>query len=249
MSNFPKTINYIWFNFKNELDQNPIIPQKYLENIKNTKKLNPDYEIKIWNGYDCDELIKKYFPNKVKFYWDLLYPIQRCDYIRIIILYIYGGIYSDMDRISLKSYDIILEQFNNYNVIFPIDKFNFLNNDIIFAKPKSDYLLYCINNFKQINTKIYFIDVICTCGPIPLEYYRLIYKGPDKIMYLKNILMPGYLGSCDFKDIDNVVSLPTIDGSWLSDSIIKKIVFFIMPNIQNIIIIILIIYILYQKYK
>ncbi len=76
-----------------------------------------------------------------------------------------------MDRISLKSYDIILEQYSNYNVIFPIDKSNFLNNDIIFAKPKSDFLLYCINNFKQINTKICLIDVFCTCGPVALKYY------------------------------------------------------------------------------
>jgi mannosyltransferase OCH1-like enzyme len=248
MSNFPKTINYIWINFKNELDQNPIIPQKYLENIKNTQRLNPDYKIKIWNGYDCDQLIKKYFPDKVKFYWNLPYPIQRCDYIRIIILYIYGGIYSDMDRISLKSYDIILEQYSNYNVIFPIDKFNFLNNDIIFVKPKSDFLLYCINNFKQLNTKIYFIDVVCTCGPAALQYYRWKYKGSDKIIYLKNILLPCTWCNCD-KNMDEVISLTTIDCSWLSDSIIHKIIYFIVSNIQNIIIILLIIYTLYQKYK
>ena len=249
MENISKTINYIWINFKNELDTNPIIPKKYLDNIENTKKLHPNYQIKIWNGYECDQLIRKYFPNKVQFYWDLPYPIQRCDYIRIIILYIYGGIYSDMDRISLKSYDIILEQYSNYDIIFPKDKLNLLNNDIIFARKQSDFLLYCINNFKQVNTKIYFFDIVFSCGPWILQYYIWKYKGPNKIICLKDIFIPCGSCNCDKNAMDKVISLTTSDCSWLSTSITSKVLSFIICNIQNIIIIILVIYLLYQKYQ
>jgi hypothetical protein len=128
-----------------------------------------------------------------------------------------------MDRISLKSYDIILEQYSNYNVIFLIDKSNFLNNDIIFAKLKSDFLLYCINNLKQVNTKICLFDVVCTCGTAALKYYGWKYKGLDKIVYLKNILSPGFLTNCNLRSIDNVVSLTTSDCSWLPDNIINNI--------------------------
>ena len=57
---------------KNELNDNPIIPTKYLDNIKNTQLLNLDYKIKIWSGYKCDQFIKKYFPNKEVFLFEPL---------------------------------------------------------------------------------------------------------------------------------------------------------------------------------
>jgi len=249
MKNIPKIIHFIWVNFKNELDSNPIIPQKYLDNIENTRRLNPNFQIKIWNGYDCNEIIKKYFPNKLNFYWNLDYPIQRCDFVRIAILYVYGGIYSDMDRISLKSYDIVLDKYNNYDVIFSLDQFNLLNNDIIFSKIKSESLLYCINNFKKVNIGIYFIDVLFTTGPFALQYHIWKYKGSNKIIYLKDIFTPCTNCYCNKKNIDNVISLTTIDSSWVDGyENITDIVQFIICNIQIIIIILLIGYIIYRHF-
>jgi mannosyltransferase OCH1-like enzyme len=249
MSSFPKIIHYIWINFKNELDLSPIIPKKYLDNIENTKKLNSDYQIKIWNGYDCDQLIKKYFPNKLKFYWDLPYPIQRCDFIRIIILYLYGGIYSDMDRISLKPYDIILDKYNDNDIILSINTYNFVNNDIIFSKPKSDFLLYCINNFKNFNIGIYCLNVFFTTGPCALQYYGWKYKGPDKIIYLKHIFMPCGFCNCDIKNIDDVISLTMMDCSWVGGNTnINNIILFIVCNIHIIIIIFLLFLIIYKYF-
>ena len=35
MTNFPKIIHFIWIDFKNELNKNPAIPEKYLNNIEN----------------------------------------------------------------------------------------------------------------------------------------------------------------------------------------------------------------------
>ena len=60
----PKIIHFIWINFNNELDENPVIPKELSENIDICKKINKGYEIKIWNGKECYELVKQYFPNK-----------------------------------------------------------------------------------------------------------------------------------------------------------------------------------------
>ncbi|NBU99438.1 MAG: hypothetical protein EBS19_14730, partial [Spirochaetia bacterium] len=37
-------------------------------NVENCKKLNPDFEIKIWNGKECYLLVQKYFSEKLELY-------------------------------------------------------------------------------------------------------------------------------------------------------------------------------------
>jgi mannosyltransferase OCH1-like enzyme len=250
MSNFPKIIHFIWINFKNELDKNPTIPEKYLNNIENTKKLNPNYKIKIWNGYDCYQLINKYFPNKLKLYLKFPYPIQRCDYIRFIILYIYGGIYSDMDRLSVKSYDTILDAYNDYDIILAkIPYYNVINNDIIISKANDNFILKCINKITIYNFNYYFIDVCATTGPIYLMKMYYEYKEFNKIKILSVELNPCNFCNCNIHNMGQIVSYTTLDNSWLEKDYSTKIASFIICNFIHIFFIIIILYLSYRLYK
>lgn len=250
MNNFPKIIHFIWVNFKNELDPKPIIPQKYLDNLENVKKINSDYEIKIWNGYDCDQFIRKYFPNKIDIYWKLPYPIQRCDYIRFFILYIYGGIYSDMDRFSVKSYNIILDEYNNYDIILAkLPSLNLINNDIIIAKPSNKFILKCINHITIYNFYNDFINVCATTGPIYLikMYYK--YNTFSKIKLLSCELNPCNWCGCDVNNMDKIVSYTSLDNSWIEKNAGTHIISYIFCNFYNIFLIIIIFLLLYKLYK
>lgn len=249
MIKFPKIIHYIWINFKNELDNNPIIPVKYLENINNTKKLNSNYEIKIWNGYDCYQLIKEYFPDKLQIYLDFPHSIQRCDYIRFIILYIYGGIYSDMDRLSVKSYDTILDTYLNYDIILAkLPSFYIINNDIIIAKKNNDFILKCIDRIKIYNFNYKFLDVCVTTGPIYLMKIYYEYKMYEKIKVLTVELNPCTWCTCDKKNMTKIVSYTTLDNTWLENDYISKFIGLISCNICVIILVLLILYLLYKLY-
>ena len=250
MDNFPKIIHFIWVNFKNELDSKPIIPKKYLENLENIKKINSNYEIKIWNGYDCDKFIRKYFPNKVDIYWKLPYPIQRCDYIRFFILYMYGGIYSDMDRFSVKSYDLILDQYNNYDIILAqLPLLNLINNDIIISKPFNNFILKCINHITIYNFNNYFIDVCASTGPIFLMKMYYQYNGLSKIKLLSNELNPCSWCSCDVHNMDKIISYSSLDNNWMEKNRSTHIITYVFCNFLNIFSIIIIILLLYKLYK
>jgi mannosyltransferase OCH1-like enzyme len=217
MTNIPKLIHFIWVDFSNELNPNPIISQKHLDFIQRTRNNNLDYTIKIWNGYECDQFVKKYFPNKYNLYWNLSKPIMRCDLVRLMILYIYGGIYSDMDRISLKSYNIILSKYSNYDFIIGktmIFGFNVLFSDMIFAVPLNDFVLQCINNVKEQKYLLNMINVFYTAGPNYLQNQLNKYKGPSKNITIEKELNTCGFCSCPKESIENIVSYTTCDGSW-----------------------------------
>lgn len=93
----PKIIHYCWFG------ANPLT-ESALTCISSWKKYFPDYEIKEWNetNYDVAKLpyIKEaYEAGKYAFV---------SDYVRIDVLYQYGGIYFDTDVEVIKSFDDII---------------------------------------------------------------------------------------------------------------------------------------------
>jgi mannosyltransferase OCH1-like enzyme len=253
MNTFPKIIHFIWVNFKNELDANPTIPQKYLDNLENIKKINSNYQIKIWNGYDCDLFVKKYFPNKLNLYWKFPYPIQRCDYVRFLILYIYGGIYSDFDRYSVKSYDLILDKYIDYNVILgKLPYLQIINNDIIIAKPHDNFIFKCINHITIYNYNYYFIDVCATTGPIYLMKMYYKYKDLSKIKLLSSELNPCTWCNCDVNNMDKIVSYTTLDNTWIekNNNFFSTTIFsFIICNFTLVISFIIIVFLFYKLYK
>ena len=237
----PKIIHFIWINFKNELDENPIIPEKYLNNIENCKKINFDFEIKIWNGKQCYLLVQKYFPEKLELYNNLKYPIQRCDMIRLIILYVYGGIYSDTDRYSVKSYNVLLNKYNSYNIILGKYKFNsLLGNDIIISSKNNKYIYNCINNIIKYNTGIYIFDIFLSTGPLFLTNQYYSYNNKKEILILNKQLNPCELCNCSY-DITESISFTTFDNNWIDSNSFEPILKYIYCNIYLVIIIILII--------
>lgn len=93
-----KKIHYIWFGGKP-------LPTLALKCIASWKKYCPDYEIIEWNEENFDvnsiEYTKQAYENKK---WAFV-----SDYVRLYVLYNYGGIYMDTDVELLKPIDIFLE--------------------------------------------------------------------------------------------------------------------------------------------
>lgn len=237
----PRKIHLIWMDFTNLLNPHPQIPQKYMENIENMKKLNPNFEIKTWNGYECDQFIQKYYPSYYQRYFDLPYPIEKCDYIRFFILYHYGGIYSDMDRISIRSYENLLKTYEkDYDVLLgEISLYGILNNDILITKRGSKYMKKCMDDMKINHINYYFMDVMLTTGPL---YITRVYQDmgkPQNIKILKNEINPSnFCNDLPLSNFQEAYSFTTLDNSWLQG---KKNIFFkfgkcILCNIKKIVV-------------
>ena len=79
------------------------------------------YEYKLWSLKDCEELIVEYFPQYIELWNDFRYDIQRCDFIRYLILFIHGGWYLDCDVYPLQDMKP-LESNNQVFTTWHIDK-------------------------------------------------------------------------------------------------------------------------------
>ena len=93
----PKVIHYCWFG------KNPL-PELAVKCINSWKKYCPDYEIIEWNenNFDLNSVtyVKEAYEAKK---WAFI-----TDYVRLFVLYEYGGVYMDTDVELLKPIDSFL---------------------------------------------------------------------------------------------------------------------------------------------
>ena len=98
----PKVIYQTW-KTKN-------IPYISKKNIKKMKKLNPDYEFKLYDDNDILDFIKdEYDERTLKAYKKLTIGAAKADFFRYLILYKKGGIYLDLDSEITKNLDDLIK--------------------------------------------------------------------------------------------------------------------------------------------
>jgi hypothetical protein len=106
----PKIIHLIYIDFGSgkKLEDNI----KYLTCYNRYKTLEKlGFEIKLWDDKISQELIDEYGGIFKEYYDDVnnyKYNVKKCDLLRFLILYKYGGIYSDLDIYYLKGIDQIV---------------------------------------------------------------------------------------------------------------------------------------------
>ncbi len=183
----------------------------------------------LWDNDDILHILSK---NNIWWttYNNFLYMHQKIDYAKYIILYLYGGIYVDIDAKQLKSFDNLLDKYKNYDLIVSELNINYtlsylycqkdkcVNNGIIFSKPNTEIMKLIIDyineNYKcNIMSKLFCI--LTTTGPIMFSKVIDSYKNKDKIMILKSeYLEPCILDSCNITD--NTIIAHHHDGTWYS---------------------------------
>lgn len=95
----PKVIHYCWFGTKE-------LPKSAVKCINSWKKHCPDYEIRLWTEKDFDFSLNTYTREA---YEQKAYGFVP-DYIRLWIVYNYGGIYLDTDVQIVRSFDSLLSK-------------------------------------------------------------------------------------------------------------------------------------------
>ncbi len=106
----PHVVHQMWIDKKNRHNQDP--PSKYLcERFCGSFKLhNPDWDFVFWNRAKMDALLElPCFRKYKKLINALPVHIQLCDVFRIMIMYIWGGVYCDLDITCHRSLDSLVD--------------------------------------------------------------------------------------------------------------------------------------------
>lgn len=92
---FPKIIHQTW------KDTN--IPQKWMKSYNSWRTLHPEWKYILWTDIMIREYILTHHPHLLYIHDSYPYNIQRADMIRYIVLYDFGGVYSDLDLYPVEN--------------------------------------------------------------------------------------------------------------------------------------------------
>jgi mannosyltransferase OCH1-like enzyme len=181
--------------------------------IQEWKKNNPDYEYLYYSDKDIEDFIlKEYGHLWHKRYKSLKYPVMKADVFRVLVVYMYGGFYADLDLKSMRSINILNNQetdgvigIHNYALFFhPFFGFSekhplmeHLVNSLAFSIDNNkieyfhdpEYMLHqkhYVNDMHRRDNLIvrYIMDVT---GPLWWSETIVKYFGEEEIKNLYNI--------------------------------------------------------------
>ena len=207
----PKKIHYCWFG------GNPL-PDDAKKYIASWKKYCPDYEIIEWNESNFDLNSNIY----VKEASDAKKWAFVSDYLRLYVMYTFGGVYMDTDVELLSNIDKFLEHdafsgFESVNWVptgimaskkeFPLFK-EFLDyyNDKHFINEDGSY---------DLTTNVLTITSICKKYGLKLNNKYQVIEG--FALYPNDVFCPKSHATGIINSTDNTVAIHHFSGSWLNN--------------------------------
>jgi len=124
--------------------------------ISNWKKLNPDYDIILYDNDDCEKFLLDNYDQKAVDIFNYIKdgPI-KADFFRVCILYKVGGIYSDIDCKLLVPIDNFLENNVTFLTCTSANNMNEINPQLIICPKEHPIIKACIDKYYEIyNNKI-----------------------------------------------------------------------------------------------
>ena len=131
------------------------LPPKMMQNYRNLRKKNPEFNFHLFDDTQCRAFIQTYFPTVVDVYDSLIPGAYKADLWSFCVLYQFGGIYMDskLECLNFKLYSLIDKEH------FVIDRPTHsphIYNSFMVCKPKNPFLLECIEQLIQNVTNHYY---------------------------------------------------------------------------------------------
>ena len=171
---FPETI---YFCNKN-------IDDKMIKYANAWKLLNPNYEIKLYDNKMCEDFLLKNFGQLHKdiFVFIPHGPI-KADFWRICILYIYGGVYSDIDNKPFIPLEKFIEKDVDFVTCSAYDPNYKFNPNFIISNKGNIILKNCIDWYikKYVNKSPYSYMGWSIMGAFTDTLFLINYKLMDGI--------------------------------------------------------------------
>ena len=204
----PKIIHYCWFGSKE-------LPELVKKCIATWHKHLPDYEFKLWNEETFDINSSEWC---IGAYKEKKYAFVS-DYVRLKVLYEYGGIYLDTDIKILKSFNSLLESHGLLG--FEDIKGEVIASCIMGFEKEHSFIKECLEYYNQPftldiikNNEANVIDITNR-----LRNYGLILGGMEQIVDDIKIYPREYFCPMDFwgnwNQTKNTYCIHLFNGSWL----------------------------------
>lgn len=106
-----------------------------------------DFEYRMWDDKEIDELVRVSYPDYWKMYTDFPVHIMKIDFIRFCFMHKFGGIYADMDFFCYQNfYNDLTEQV--YLVENPYGN-DPIENSLMASEPGNPFWIECMELAKE----------------------------------------------------------------------------------------------------
>ena len=172
--------------------KNHNLPETYKMCQTEIKRLHPDFEYRFYTDEDMDRLMKTEFPEYYDKFNELPRMIMKIDMFRYFLMYKYGGLYTDLDYLMFKPFDML-----NEKVVTPCNREtdngnpSCLGNCIFASQPNHPYWKSLMDTLFTIDrTKLYTDDsVLQSTGPVLVfDMWKKYSKINDDICITKRKL-------------------------------------------------------------
>jgi mannosyltransferase OCH1-like enzyme len=142
-------------------------PKVSLDSIKTWLNTNPEYEWYYMDDIKCEQFICDHFSDEfIEMYKSLPYGVMKSDAWRIAVIYIYGGVYADLDTECVVPVDLWAED-KDLIVSYEPPTVDGIVNFVFAASPKHPALLGCLQNLLiNYNNENYLDKLVVTGTPI-----------------------------------------------------------------------------------
>lgn len=214
----PKIVHYCWFG-KGEL------PELAKKCIESWKKNLPDYEIKEWNesnfDLNCNKYVKEAYENRKYAF--------ITDYVRLYVLYNYGGVYMDTDVEVLKP----LDKFLTHSAFSGFENNNAIPTGIMASTKGNKWIELLLKDYENISfvRKDGSLDLTTNVIRITnttkdnynIELNNTFQDLGDVVFYPHDYFCPKDWNTGKINLTDNTYTIHHFNGSWHSKKEKKQI--------------------------
>ena len=200
----PRVTHQVWMQGWDQL------PPKFHGNVEKLRILNPNWEHKTWNESQLRSACEEYGPECLARFDAYEVMMQRIDFGRYVVLYLYGGVTVDCDMEALKPLDEVPDIFtaplitckaNDSTIETSIVTYGhvknddwFINSAFVCAEPRNPDIKRlvetCINDKTRSQdywSRAYFIST--TTGPIRIS---TVLKDANMTVLYPNVIESEY---------------------------------------------------------
>ena len=186
--------------------------ERWIECQQTWFDLFPDFEFKLWNDEEIDNLVMNNFPT----FYENTYKkydkkIKKIDASRYCMLYVYGGMYVDMDYKCFVNFWNDIPQ-DKISIVESPFKREHLQNSLMISKPNEQFWISVLDQCTKNSSK----RVLSATGPRLLS--SVYYKNSTLINVLpKEIYNP----SEQTKTNDKMKARQLMTSSWRGKNILN----------------------------
>jgi hypothetical protein len=195
-----------WHNLKK-------LPPPIKDVLDTTIRLNPDYQVYYFDDDDINNFMKSYGVREYAAFNKLIPGAYKADLFRYCILYKYGGCYSDIGHVMLKSFDYIIGD-NKLVVVKDKPNINYtgIHNALICVVSSSNFIKKLVDlSVENIEHMYYGENSLDITGPVMMgKVFQCYYFN-----YCKQTLNENYLMN---KEGIKILELTRLDDSGINNN-------------------------------